>query len=105
MVLSCALNFQLGIVTTVRDDKEEEDALDVPHKAVGGSKDLTDIRLKGKPNYGPLARTLAPWNWQGQDRSRMAAKGTEATTCSDEGSLQGLPSSFFVPRRHYRSAR
>lgn len=32
MILSRALNFWFGTMGTVKDDKEEEDSLDVPHR-------------------------------------------------------------------------
>lgn len=47
MVSSWVKNFQVGIVGTVKDDKEEEDSSDVPHRDLRGSTDSTDSRLKG----------------------------------------------------------
>ena len=38
MISSYAVNFQLGIVGTVKDDKDEEDALDVPHTDLEGKQ-------------------------------------------------------------------
>lgn len=79
---------------TVKDDEEEEDASDGPHRIVGRSRDETDCRLKGNLITD---RWLGSWR-QGIGQDNTAAgwlrQSMEATTCSDEGNPQGLPSSF-----------
>lgn len=97
MLLSRALNFWFGKMGTVKDDKEEDDALDVPHRIVGGSKDPTEERLRENLITD---RWLGSWR-QGPGKDNTATgrlrQSKDATTCSDEGNPQGLPSSFLLP--------